>query len=246
METNETFGIGNDSNDHTANNEAVFHAEPRNNNKIADQGVVKRAVAMLRLHNFLKTNSDNGTELNSQDLFFHNEIMRYLVRASGENEALENGGELSKTGVDCATVRFGMQVVPMRKDGNCLFNAIAYSVSQFLTSSEEKTSTAAQHYVELGIEPCYSNEEIALLLRKILVNELKENKTKYFPFLQAMVDKQYDQLVESFGMPGVFSGDMGDLMVKALANVLKTPFILLTNMTNYQVITITPDDFIDK
>lgn len=49
--------------------------------------------------------------------------------------------------------------------------------------------------------------------------------------------------MKTFSQPGVFAGDMGDLMVRTIANVLKTPLIILTNITNYHVITVTPDEF---
>ena len=78
-----------------------------------------------------------------------------------------------------------------------------------------------------------------------MANELKTHKTKYLPFLQNVDNEQYDNLVDSFRQPGVFAGDMGDLMVKALANALKMPLILLTNIANSNVTTVTLDKFND-
>ncbi|CAB4030290.1 Hypothetical predicted protein [Paramuricea clavata] len=58
------------------------------------------------------------------------------------------------------------------------------------------------------------------------------------------MNDEYDDMVERFDRSSVFARDMGDLMVKALANVLKLmPLILLTSITGYHFITITPDKF---
>lgn len=71
------------------------------------------------------------------------------------------------------------------------------------------------------------------------------NKATYMPFLQQTDDEQYCHIVDTFRYSGMFSGDMGDLIIKALANVLKTPLIILTNINNYNIITVTHDEFID-
>ena len=39
---------------------------------------------------------------------------------------------------------------------------------------------------------------------------------------------------------------MGDVIVKSTANILKTPLVILTNISNHKVITVTPDEFHDR
>ena len=114
-----------------------------------------------------------------------------------------------------------------------------------ISSLKGQISGASQYYIELGINPLCVVEEVGLKLREIMTNELMANKTTYMPFLQQTDDEQYCHIVDTFRYPGMFSGDMGDLMVKALANVLKTLLILLTNINNYNIITVTPNEFID-
>ncbi|CAB3978712.1 Hypothetical predicted protein [Paramuricea clavata] len=86
-------------------------------------------------------------------------------------------------------------------------------------------------------------EEVSETLRQLTTDELKRNKAKYLPYLHNVRENHYDDLVKDFQQPGVFAGDMGDVIVKSMANILKTPLITLTNISNYEVITVTPDEF---
>ena len=111
-------------------------------------------------------------------------------------------------------------------------------VTAFLVSN-----TTSGLYENLGIQACDTTEEVSEILRQLTTDELKRNEAKYLPFLHNVQENQYDDLVKDFQRPGVFAGDMGDLIVKSMANVLKTPLVILTNISNYKVITVTPDEF---
>ena len=155
----------------------------------------------------------------------------------------ENGNEAIKTRLEGLAGRFGMQIVPMSRDGNCLFASVGFSIMQRLSST---LSTVRQQYVNLGIQSTSTLECNSQTLRRLMTNEMKNNRNRYLPFLENVNDRDYDDLVTTFEQPGEFAGNIGDLMVKAITNVLKIPLVILTNITNYQVITVTPDEFNDN
>lgn len=209
--------------------------------------VAKRAMSMLRLYNFLNILTNNGSGVNWYDLFFHNEILGYVFKKPGSSQGnqCETNYEAKKSHFDGIAARFGMELVPMPKDGNCLLRAVAFTISQRFSSVSPTLSTACQQYADLGIDRTCTIEHITQTLRRLMTNELKKNKTGYLPFLQNITETQYDNIVRTFEQPGVFAGDLGDLMVRALSNALKTPLIILTDIENYDVITVTPDEFND-
>ena len=88
----------------------------------------------------------------------------------------------------------------------------------------------------------HSTEQIAMKIRSIMVQELISNKAKYIGFMEQCEDR-YEERAQQFLQPGLFSGDVGDLMVKATVNVLKIPVTHLTSMENYPIINITPEEF---
>lgn len=73
-----------------------------------------------------------------------------------------------------------------------------------------------------------------------MVQEPISNKAKYIGLMEQCEDR-YEERAQQFLQPGLFSGDVGDLMVKATVNVLKIPLTLLTSTENYPIINITPE-----
>ncbi|CAB4029280.1 Hypothetical predicted protein [Paramuricea clavata] len=238
IQRKEQFGIGVKAYVHVSNNSQHQQETLDDQSNDSFSKLLERAMSMLHLHNVIKTCSNDGSDLNWQDLFFHNEILKYIycgsVNPNIEQQANNCTDKQSNTKLINIAACFRMKFIPMSKEGNCLFNAVAFSISQhFLHGTGE-------YYNYLGIKSTSDVDLIPQRLQSTMTNELKTNREKCMPFLQSMNDKEYDDMVERFDRPGVFARDMGDLMVKALANVLKTHLILLTS---YHVITLTPNKF---
>ena len=234
---NECFGIGGKKSNDTlcSNINDLAQSEEQSN------ATFGRAMSMLNFLNIIKQLSNNGSGLHADDLFFHNEILKYVLKG-GKRETSTFGSDIpDKSQLEGTAAQFGMEIVPISPDGNCLFTAIAFSIAQNITNSDN----TSKFYCGLGIQACDTVEEMSKTLRQETTNELKRNKAKYLPFLTNLDGKQYDDLVTDFQRPGVFAGDMGDVIVKSLANALKTPLVILTNISNYKVITVTPDEFHD-
>ena len=79
--TNEIFGMGRNLKGNTSSNYDTNKQQHEHQSLSAS--IFERAMAMLRLHNFLKSSSKNSSELRWQDIFFHNEILGYIIGASG-------------------------------------------------------------------------------------------------------------------------------------------------------------------
>ena len=81
-------------------------------------------------------------------------------------------------------------------------------------------------------------EDIVKKLRKAVVDELLGNETdEYQSFLS---HEQLSMQAQRFLRNGEFMGEIGDLMVKALCNILQTPIILFTSVKDLPIIVCTP------
>ena len=83
-----------------------------------------------------------------------------------------------------------------------------------------------------------SVQDIIKKLRKAVVDELLGNNTaEYQSFLS---HEQLSTQAQRFLKDGEFMGEVGDLMIKALCNVLQTPIILFTSVKGLPIIVSTP------
>ena len=78
-------------------------------------------------------------------------------------------------------------------------------------------------------------------LRSAMVQEWLENSEEYEPFM-SLSDAKFEDIGLTYKTPGSFSGACGNLMVMALANVLKINIVLFTSMEQMPVIPVIPRD----
>lgn len=121
-------------------------------------------------------------------------------------------------------------------DGNCLFTSVALhlqSISQLPTLPLRSTVES------LGINiSTDSVEQIAAKLRKAVVAEwLGDHFSLYTGFLTF---SQLEQEAQRFLRSGEFAGELGDLVVAALSNVLHSSIVLFTSIPNLPILVITP------
>ena len=122
--------------------------------------------------------------------------------------------------------------VPMSGDGNCLFYAVAYSL---LRNGSNTVTTLAK---KLSCAPNVGQVELATLLRQAVVDEwLGENSHLYQSFL---TQDQLKNEAHKFLQDGHCSGDLGDLVLPALVNVLSRPVTVFTSAENMPVMTLMP------
>ena len=120
-------------------------------------------------------------------------------------------------------------------DGNCLFMAVAVNLQNLASKSKD----LSDHLQSLGIQVHEDSvQDIIKKLRKAVVDELLGNNTaEYQSFLS---HEQLSTQAQRFLKDGKFMGEVGDLMIKALCNVLQTPIILFTSVKGLPIIVSTP------
>lgn len=118
------------------------------------------------------------------------------------------------------------------KDGDCCFRAVARNIFR-LTQRSEIDSSVTGHLAHLGL---LNLNESALTdkLRALTVSEWSgENRHQYESFLTT---DSFETEVELFKHRGYFTGELGNLMVLAMANVLKTPIVIFSSLENFPTI----------
>lgn len=70
-----------------------------------------------------------------------------------------------------------------------------------------------------------------------MVSELLENRATYDGYITNN-GVEYEEQVENFKQIGVYSGEIGNVMVLSLTNVLRMNMVLFTSMENFPLISI--------
>ena len=127
---------------------------------------------------------------------------------------------------------------PIRKNGDCCFGSVARNIFR-ITSTGETDCQVVEHLSKLGLFKL-NEDSLVTKLRELTVSEWSgENRQHYKDFLPDSVN--FENEVERFSQPGYFTGELGDLMVLAMANVLKTSIEIFSSQEPDQpVITIEP------
>lgn len=127
--------------------------------------------------------------------------------------------------------KLNLGLVETLRDGDCLFHAVAYGLN--IMRTEIKISE------KLSLLKIYtSNQEVsASHLRKSTVKHIKENLHLYNNFM-ATLDME---TIDHYEQDGVFEGNIGDLLISAISNMLEIPIIIITARSDIEVIIINCD-----
>ena len=122
----------------------------------------------------------------------------------------------------------------MEGDGNCLFRAVACHLLHQISNGD---SGIVPILSALGAETANLNESyLQQFLRTIMVKEWISNTECYQPFATVNLMSE----AESFLNSGQFGGELGDLMVVTLSNILNYPIAIFTSVANMPLLCITP------
>ena len=144
--------------------------------------------------------------------------------------------------------KFGKQKVPMLANGDCAFLSVAYGLRQIVLSTCSTSSTpfglrlidnvtltpsaiAAMTLTELG-----HNLRIAFakyILRPDVIEKFRA-KTQFSR-------TRFIAEATRFEHPGVFEGEIGDLVMAAMADMLACPIVLITSIESCAVISLFPE-----
>ena len=133
--------------------------------------------------------------------------------------------------------RYKKVLHPIPRDGDCLFTSIIYAID-----NATKPINFYEHLQTLQMtHPKNTMLDRVISLRSAMVQEWFNNSEEYEPFMP-LHDKKFEDIALTYELPGTFSGSCGNLMVMALANVLKVNIVLFTSMEQMPVIPIIPRD----
>lgn len=124
----------------------------------------------------------------------------------------------------------------MHRDGDCFFHSIAFGLLQLAQSGNEQALTVLRTF-----DFSKDNPDMAKLLtslrRAIVAEWTGPNSMEYQNFLTAT---QLLAQAQRFLQRGVYSGELGDLVVTATANALQIPIVVFTSVASLPVITVMP------
>lgn len=150
-------------------------------------------------------------------------------------------------GSDLAVVlrQWKFKKVSVPEDGNCLFTAVAHNILERIKFEDEAVMRALQR---LGVLSTVNKSpldvsSLAKILCLLVVQEWQGEHADYYQlFVTTDIRSQASQYLQS----GEFSGDLGDLMVVTLSNLLHIPITIFSNIPNLNIICITPVSNVDS
>ncbi|KAI8510775.1 hypothetical protein Bbelb_116910 [Branchiostoma belcheri] len=187
-------------------------------------------------------------------------LLKNSVVSVDPNLACNNGMDLlhhtfyekdeNESQLDENLAALGMVRVPSEADGSCLFMSVSFQLMQLLSDGHIGTKICS-HLSKLfpdlfpdGQPICDIDQEtLAIRLRAAMVDEWLNNEDVYKEFVP---DVNFQTEALQYLRRDVFDGDMGDMMVLALANVLNIAIILVTPQQAIPLVPVFPPDVLDK
>ena len=75
-------------------------------------------------------------------------------------------------------------------------------------------------------------------LRKLMVEEWRENKERYKDYLTGHGSSYLEELTERFLSCGQYTGELEDLIISGISNAIGLPVAVLSSTPNFPVITV--------
>ncbi len=152
-----------------------------------------------------------------------------LIQSCCDNHHTES------TNIENVLSSWNFRKVAVPGDGNCLFTSVALSIIERIQNHDD---VVVDIMTKLGLSVRDLNiQRISKRLRDLVVQEwLGDNADYYQGFSTSDIQSQAEQYLIS----GEFAGNLGDLMVVTLSNVLHIPIAIFTSIPNLPIICITP------
>lgn len=147
----------------------------------------------------------------------------------------------NSTSLDDILANYSMHRVLISPNGNCFFLTIAYALRHEIPKQPD-SEEILQHLASLGLESCSSGEDVCVKLRKLMFDEWMTHPDLYQHFLSG--EQIFESEAKLFLNNGHFATDLGNAMPLAMANALKLPIVIFTEMENMPVLPITPRETI--
>ena len=237
--SNEIFGIGLETLDKSEmtkestkpGQDSSDNMVPLNHSTAID--ILNRAQLNMATFQSLTNLSKSGTEISHRHFSYLNTSITlfYNSKFSMDRDVDENDKR-----IDDILKSWSMYREHIAKDGDCCFRAVARNIFR-ITRTGEIDSHVNEHLANLDLFNL-SEDSLVTKLRALTVSEWSgENRQRYESFLTT---DSFENEIERFSHQGYFTGELGNLMVLAMANVLKMPIVIFSLLENYPTIPILP------
>ena len=194
--------------------------------------IIKNALCSVAVAKNLRSMSKNTPTFSYRMMPFMSEVP-YMYFHSLNNESSDIKVQHDKRLADVLK-GWGVMKQPMEGDGNCCFNAVAFS----LISNNDNLSDPQKDLLKTrGIDVSMDIEKLSATLRKLVVAEWKQNESIYQDFAPRII---VNEEAEKFLSSGFYHEDLADTMILALANVLQSTIIVFSSIECHPVFCITP------
>ncbi|KAI8501037.1 hypothetical protein Bbelb_211320 [Branchiostoma belcheri] len=239
VESSEEFGL--------PSNNTQSHASPEND-KLGDANNASEIQDELvnckvRVFNLLKNYAASADPNLACDSGI--DLLSKMMNDEQQNDHYD------ESNLDANLAALGLVRVPSKADGSCLFMSISYQLIQLL-EDEDIGTKVCNHLSSLfpdifnNIQPSTSSainqENLAIRLRATMVDEWLNNEDKYKTYVP---DINLQDEAPRFLLRDQFDGDLGDLMVQTLSNVLNMAILLVTPNQNTPIIPLFPSNVVD-
>lgn len=195
--------------------------------------ILDRAQLSLASFQSLVNLSESGTAISHRNFPYLNTSITLFYNS---HFSLNRDTDEHDKRIDNILKSWSMSREHIAKDGDCCFRAVARNISK-LTETGGLSSQAYEHLANLGLVNL-DEESLSDSLRVLTVSEwLGKNRPHYESFLTT---DNFDEEVKRFTHKWYFTGELGNLMVLAMANVLKMPIVIFSSLENYPTIPILP------
>ena len=145
--------------------------------------------------------------------------------------------------LDNVLSNYGMVRLNVPSDGNCFFTSVAYAMMNSIIPNVLVSSDLASHLESLGLRNCSDTHGMCSKLRELTVYEWISHPEEYQPFLG--VQQSLNEEARLFLTDGHFASELGNSMPLAMANLLKLPIVVMTQMEHLHVIPVTPRETLE-
>ena len=161
-------------------------------------------------------------------------FMRYLPSAPNDDskQSTEHAHSLDRN-----LAGFGLEREFIEKDGDCAFRAFLVQLRKTITALDlSHQSCLNEKLKSIGLTQETEDDQI-MHLRAVFVDLVKKNKT-YSHFIPSC---NMDDIEEFRGL-GIFESDVGDLVIRVLADILSVPVLIISSSVDSPVKPILPEN----
>lgn len=199
--------------------------------------VLLQVLASIEVHRILTGNTTTASlDVRRMPLLQASADNLFMCLSEDEPQSSTSKEEEHALSLDNTLSSWNFQRIGMPRDGDCLFRAVAKNLEWLVDSNMHVQSL----YRTITNAESHTREEDTAIhhLRRAVVREwLGPHSAEYCAFLTS---SQLQQEAEQFLSPGMYTGELGDLVLLALANALCMPIVVFTSVANFSIAPILP------